>query len=343
MSQTPLSYRDAGVDIDAADALVEDIKQLAATTQRPEVLGGVGGFGALMRLPSGYRDPVLISGTDGVGTKLRLGIDEGRVRGLGIDLVAMCVNDILCCGAEPLFFLDYYATGKLDRATAAEVVGGIADGCRQAGCALIGGETAEMPGMYGSGDFDLAGFAVGVAEADAIVDGRRHVHPGDVLVGLASSGLHSNGFSLARAVVARQGAGMDHDVDGRPLGDLLLAPTRIYAPAVKALLGRLPVHAMAHITGGGLTENLPRVLPEGCGAEVDPHAWPRPAIFDWLAGSGPVTPEEMLRTFNCGIGFVFVLPAASRDAALQRLRDAGETPCVIGQVVAGEAGVRYRA
>lgn len=343
MSQTPLSYRDAGVDIDAADDLVKDIKHLAAATQRPEVLGGVGGFGALMRLPGGYRDPVLVSGTDGVGTKLRLGIDQQRVRGLGIDLVAMCVNDILCCGAEPLFFLDYYATGKLDAATAAEVIAGIADGCQQAGCALIGGETAEMPGMYGSGDFDLAGFAVGVVEADAIVDGRRAVRAGDQLIGLASSGLHSNGFSLARAVIARQGAGMDDAVDGQLLGDRLLAPTRIYAPAVKALLGTLPVHGMAHITGGGLTDNIPRILPEGCGARIDPQAWQRPTIFEWLAEKGPVTDEEMLHTFNCGIGFVFALPAEAVDEALQRLRDAGEAPCVIGHVVEGEAGVRYGA
>ncbi|MCK5770153.1 phosphoribosylformylglycinamidine cyclo-ligase [Algiphilus sp.] len=342
MSNSPLTYRDAGVDIDAADALVTDIKRLVAPTRRPETIGGVGGFGALMRIPAGYRDPVLVSGTDGVGTKLRLGIDSGQVRGLGVDLVAMCVNDILCLGAEPLFFLDYYATGKLDRATAAEVVAGIADGCVQAGCALIGGETAEMPGMYGSGDFDLAGFAVGVVEGDAIIDGSRLVQPGHVLIGLPSSGLHSNGYSLVRAIVARQGAGLDAPLGESTLGAALLAPTRIYVPAVRALMASVAVHGMAHITGGGITDNVPRFLPDDCEAVIDAASWERPAIFDWLAEHGGVSDSEMLRTFNCGIGFVLAVAADDVDTALRVLRDAGEAPTVIGSVQAADGKrVRY--
>ncbi|MBY8966063.1 MAG: phosphoribosylformylglycinamidine cyclo-ligase [Algiphilus sp.] len=344
MTQSSMTYRDAGVDIDEADALVDDIKRLAAPTQRPETLGAVGGFGALMRIPKGYKDPVLVSGTDGVGTKLRLAIDSERVRGLGVDLVAMCVNDILCLGAEPLFFLDYYATGVLDRKVAADVVAGIADGCTQAGCALIGGETAEMPGMYGSGDFDLAGFAVGVVEADAIVDGRQRVRAGDGLIGLPSSGLHANGYSLVRAILARHGSSMDEMLDGEALGDHLLKPTRIYCAPVRDLLAKVPVHGMAHITGGGLTENVPRFLPEGCGARIDADAWKRPALFDWLAEAGNVDPLEMLRTFNCGIGFVIAVPAERVEDALACLRDAGEAPVVIGAVEeSSEQSVRYSA
>lgn len=344
MTQSSMTYRDAGVDIDEADALVGDIRQLAAPTQRPETLGAVGGFGALMRIPQGYKDPVLVSGTDGVGTKLRLAIDTGRVRGLGVDLVAMCVNDILCLGAEPLFFLDYYATGVLERKVAADVVAGIADGCLQAGCSLIGGETAEMPGMYGSGDFDLAGFAVGVVEGDAIIDGRARVRPGDALIGLPSSGLHANGYSLVRAILARSGATLDQDLAGETLADHLLKPTRIYCAPVRALLAEVPVHGMAHITGGGLTENIPRFLPEGCGVRIDPTSWQRPALFDWLAEAGNVDGAEMLRTFNCGIGFVLAVPSDRTEDAMEHLRSAGEAPVLIGAVEENpEAVVRYSA
>lgn len=343
MTDRPLTYRDAGVDIDAGDALVDDIKALVAPTQRPEMLAGVGGFGALMRIPEGYRKPVLVSGTDGVGTKLRLGIDSGQVRGLGIDLVAMCVNDILCLGAEPLFFLDYFATGRLEREVAAQVIAGVADGCTEAGCALIGGETAEMPGMYPAGDFDIAGFCVGVVEEDAIIDGARRVQPGDVLLGLASSGPHSNGYSLVRAVLAQSGASLDDEFDGATLGERLLAPTRIYVRAVRALLADTEVHGLAHITGGGLTNNVPRVLPSGTQARIDSSSWPRPAVFDWLQQGGNVAPEEMFRTFNCGIGFVVIVPAAEADSAMRKLQASGERVHRIGVVEATEDGQPPRA
>ena len=339
-----LTYRDAGVDIDAGEALVDDIKSIVAPTLRPEVLGGIGGFGALMRIPEGYRRPVLVSGTDGVGTKLRLGIDTGRVEGLGIDLVAMCVNDILVSGAEPLFFLDYYATGRLDRAVAAQVVRGVAEGCRQAGAALVGGETAEMPGMYAPGDFDLAGFCVGVVEEEAIIDGRR-VAAGDSLIALPSSGPHSNGYSLIRRILERGGHSLDLELDdGQRLADALLAPTRIYVRPVREVLARLPVHAMAHITGGGLTDNLPRVLPAGCAARIDRDSWQMPAVFQWLAREGGVAEAEMLRTFNCGIGFVLVVPSAAADEVCEALQ--ALSPFVLGEIVdgigEGEPRVIYR-
>ncbi|MCH9826624.1 MAG: phosphoribosylformylglycinamidine cyclo-ligase [Gammaproteobacteria bacterium] len=332
-SKPPLSYRDAGVDIDAGDALVDDIKSIVKPTMRPEVMGGIGGFGALMRIPGKYRKPVLVSGTDGVGTKLRLGIDSGRVEGLGVDLVAMCVNDVLVSGAEPLFFLDYYATGKLDRAVATSVVRGIAEGCRQAGAALVGGETAEMPGMYSDGDFDLAGFCVAVVEEDAIIDGSK-VAPGDVLIALPSSGPHSNGYSLIRKILERGGHGLDAPLGAASLGDALLAPTRIYVQPVLELLETQTVHAMAHITGGGLSENLPRVFPDGCGAAIDTASWQWPELFSWLQQEGNVAVEEMYRTFNCGVGFVLVVPPQGLEATLEHFTRRGLAPWVIGQIIA---------
>ncbi len=333
-----LSYRDAGVDIDAGNTLVERIKPAVKSTQRPEVLGGLGGFGGLFELPVGrYRNPVLVSGTDGVGTKLRLAIDEARLEGVGVDLVAMCVNDILVLGAEPLFFLDYYATGRLAVDDATVVVEGIAEGCRQAGAALVGGETAEMPGMYAGNDFDLAGFCVGAAEKDRILTGER-VAEGDVLIGLAASGPHSNGYSLIRKVIDHVDADLDADCGGRPLRDALLAPTRIYVESVQALLAAQPVHALSHITGGGLLENLPRVLPKGLAARVDTAAWRRPPVFDWIAENGNVAREEMFRTFNNGIGMVAVVPAEAADPAVATLTAAGEQACVMGRIEARAGG-----
>ena len=328
-----LSYRDAGVDIDAGNRLVDGIKDVVAATGRPEVIGGLGGFGGLFRVPvERYREPVLVSGTDGVGTKLRLAIDSGRYDGIGIDLVGMCVNDVLVCGAEPLFFLDYYATGRLDNEVAAAVIRGIADGCRQAGAALIGGETAEMPGMYAAGDFDLAGFCVGIAERDALIDGSR-IAPGDTVLGLASSGPHSNGYSLVRKILEVGGHGLDTPLDGGTLGDALLAPTRIYVRPVLDLLAALPVHGIAHITGGGLAENLARVIPDGVTASIDAGAWPRPPVFDWLQEAGNVEEAEMRRTFNCGIGLVLVVPAEAAAEARARLPAAGERVYAIGDIV----------
>ena len=332
-----LTYRDAGVDIDAGDELVERIKPLVKRTQRPEVLAGIGGFGALVGLPGKYREPILVSGTDGVGTKLRLAIDTGRHDTIGIDLVAMCVNDVAVQGAEPLFFLDYYATGKLDVDVAASVVAGIAEGCHQAGCALVGGETAEMPGMYHGGDYDLAGFCVGVVEKSAIIDGSR-VAPGDAIIGLASSGAHSNGYSLIRKLVQVAGADARTQLDGQPLFDRLLAPTRIYVKSMLALQAALPVHGFAHITGGGLTDNIPRVLPDGIEAVLQRKAWPRDALFDWLAQTGSIEAAEMHRTFNCGIGMIAIVPASHVDAALAQLRGCGETASVIGEVRQGDRG-----
>ncbi|MDX1607562.1 MAG: phosphoribosylformylglycinamidine cyclo-ligase, partial [Candidatus Competibacterales bacterium] len=309
-SGPPLSYRDAGVDIDAGNALIERIKPAVSRTTRPEVLAGLGGFGGLFELPPGrYRQPVLVSGTDGVGTKLLLARQHGRLDVLGIDLVAMCVNDIAVTGAEPLFFLDYYATGRLSVEAAATVIEGIAVGCEQAGCALIGGETAEMPNLYTGDDFDLAGFCVGVVEKDRLIDGSR-IEPGDRLLGLASSGPHANGFSLIRRVLERQ------PPDTARL-DALLAPTRIYVQALQALQAEVEVRALAHITGGGLPENLPRVLPDGVHAELDPQAWTRPGIFDWLQRNGAIEDTEMWRTFNCGIGMVVAVAAADCDRAVQ--------------------------
>ena len=336
----PLTYRDAGVDIDAGDALVDDIGAIVKPTLRPEVLGGVGGFGALVRIPRKYTSPILVSGTDGVGTKLKLAIEARRYGGLGIDLVAMCVNDILVSGAEPLFFLDYYATGKLDNKVAAAVIRGIAEGCRQSGCALVGGETAEMPGMYAKGDFDLAGFAVGVVEEDAIISGAR-IAPGDVLLGLPSSGPHSNGYSLVRKIVARGRHKLAKKVAGRSLAEALLEPTRIYVKPVLELIASGEVKGMAHITGGGITENLPRMLPKGCGAAVDMASFERPAIFKWLQDQGGVDEMEMRRTFNCGVGFVVAVAGTGAARAQDQLRRAGLAPWVLGEIVAGKPVVNY--
>jgi phosphoribosylformylglycinamidine cyclo-ligase len=332
-----LSYRDAGVDIDAGDALVERIRPYAQRTLREGVLAGIGGFGALFEVPKRYREPVLVAGTDGVGTKLKLAFALGRHDTIGIDLVAMSANDVLVQGAEPLFFLDYYATGRLEVAVAAEVVRGIARGCELAGCALIGGETAEMPGLYAAGEYDLAGFCVGVVEKSAIVDGRG-VAAGDAVIGLASSGVHSNGYSLVRRIVERSGIAWDADFHGRPFADVLLEPTRIYVRPLLALLSELPVRALAHITGGGIAGNLPRVLPEALTAELEAAAWPRPPIFDWLAREGRVPEDEMLRTFNCGLGMIAVVRAEDSGRALHRLAALGETAQLVGRIRARAAG-----
>ena len=340
-SSKSLSYRDAGVDIEAGDALVDDIKQIVKSTRRPEVLAGVGGFGALVGLPKKYKKPILVSGTDGVGTKLRLGIDAGRVEGLGIDLVAMCVNDVLVSGAEPLFFLDYYATGKLDNRTAGLVIRGIATGCKQAGCALVGGETAEMPGLYTADDFDLAGFCVAVVEKSKIIDGSR-VAKGDVIVALPSSGPHSNGYSLVRKIMSVGGHSVDQPFENGTLGDALLAPTQIYVkPVLKLLDNGIDVRGMAHITGGGVVGNLPRCFPKGVGAAVDTSSWKRPAIFDWLQTEGSVEQEEMWRVFNCGIGFAMVIPRKQVDKALAQLQKAKLKPWVVGEVIKGKQDVRF--
>ena len=338
-----LTYADAGVDIAAGNALVERIKPHVARTRRPGVLGGIGGFGGLFELPTDrYRQPVMVSGADGVGTKLRLAIALDRHDTIGIDLVAMCVNDILVTGAEPLWFLDYYASGRLDVERATSVIGGIARGCEIAGAALLGGETAEMPGLYAGDDYDLAGFAVGVVEKSAIIDGGA-VRTGDVVVGLDASGPHSNGYSLIRRLT--EGVDVAQVLpDGRTLGDALLEPTRIYVPAIRALLARddLPVHAIAHVTGGGLTENLPRVLPDGTVARVDLGAWALPAVFAWLRGDGRdgalVEEAELLRTFNAGIGMVLVVPADAAERTVAALADAGETARVIGTIEPGSGG-----
>jgi len=330
--QTPsLSYKDAGVDIDAGNALVERIKGVAKRTRRPEVMAGLGGFGALCELPSGYKQPVLVSGTDGVGTKLRLAMDIGKHDTIGIDLVAMCVNDLIVAGAEPLFFLDYYATGKLNVDVATDVVTGIGVGCEQAGCSLVGGETAEMPGMYEGEDYDLAGFCVGVVEKADIIDGSK-VGAGDVLIGLASSGPHSNGYSLIRKIIEVSQVDLQQDIDGKPLADLLLEPTRIYVKALLELQHQVPVHALSHITGGGLLENLPRVLPAGAQAMIETQSWTQPAVFNWLQSAGNVDPIEMYRTFNCGVGMVICVPASQQAQALDILTQAGEDAWVIGAI-----------
>ena len=345
-----LSYKDAGVDIDAGDSLVERIGPLAARTMREGVLAGIGGFGALFEVPRRYREPVLVSGTDGVGTKLKLAFASGRHDTVGIDLVAMSVNDILVQGAEPLFFLDYFACGKLDVDTAAAVVAGIARGCEQAGCALIGGETAEMPDMYPPGEYDLAGFAVGVVEKSRILDGAS-IRPGDAVLGLASSGAHSNGFSLVRRVAERACGGTDAaalgavDLEGRPLIEALMAPTRIYVRPLLALREEISLKGLAHITGGGLVGNLPRVLPAGCRAVLARDAWRRPAVFDWLQREGRITDDEMHRVFNCGIGMAVVVDEADADRALARLVELGETAWRIGRIkpcAAGQAQVVLR-
>ncbi|MBK8537642.1 MAG: phosphoribosylformylglycinamidine cyclo-ligase [Candidatus Competibacteraceae bacterium] len=331
-----LSYRDAGVDIAAGNRLVDRIKPYARRTLRPGVLGGLGGFGALFELPlDRYRHPVLVSGTDGVGTKLKLALELNRHDTIGIDLVAMCVNDVLVVGAEPLFFLDYYATGQLDVDVAAEVIKGIADGCEQAGAALVGGETAEMPGMYHDGDYDLAGFCVGVVEKARIIDGSK-VRAGDILLGLASSGPHSNGYSLIRKILAVSGAKLDQPFAGSTLGAALLASTRIYVKPILKLLEQVEVHAIAHITGGGLTENLPRVLPVDTKAVIHTAGWQRPAVFQWLQQQGGVAETEMWRTFNCGVGLVVCVAAEAAEQAMSMLRDAGETVWPLGHIAAGE-------
>lgn len=331
-SKPSLSYRQAGVDIDAGNRLVEAIKPLAKRTKRPGVVEGLGGFGALFELPlERYKHPVLVSGTDGVGTKLKLAMELGHHDTVGIDLVAMCANDIVVQGAEPLFFLDYYATGKLDTETATAVISGIAEGCVQGGMALIGGETAEMPGMYQGEEYDLAGFCVGIAEKEHIISGQR-VQEGDVLLGLASTGPHSNGYSLIRKIIATGQHDINTPFGDKTLGETLLTPTRIYVKNVLKILAHHPVHAIAHITGGGLPENLPRVLPKGLDARIDTQAWPMPEIFSWLQEAGNVAPEEMLRTFNCGIGMVLVVPADQHETIAAELKALGETVWTIGEI-----------
>jgi phosphoribosylformylglycinamidine cyclo-ligase len=333
------TYKEAGVDVAAGEAFVDRIKPQVARTQRPEVLGGLGGFGGLFRLDTArYREPVLVAGTDGVGTKVKLAAATGRHRGVGVDLVAMCVNDLIVCGAEPLFFLDYYATGHLDADTGEALVTGIADGCSEAGCALLGGETAEMPGVYEGGEFDLAGFAVGVVERDGLIDGTRAA-PGDVLIGLPASGVHSNGYSLVRRLLDDSGADLESPLGDTTLGEALLAPTRIYARALAALQGAVDVRAVAHITGGGLPGNLPRSLPEGVGAALEPGQWPEPPVFDWLRRTGPIAEDEMRATFNMGLGLVVAVPAAQAETALAALSEAGEVGYRIGELVYDPAGV----
>ncbi len=338
-----ITYKGSGVDIEAGDRFARRISGLARATRRPGVLGGIGGFGGLFALPKTYKEPVLVAGTDGVGTKLKIAFATGRHDTVGIDLVAMCVNDILTLGAEPLFFLDYYATGRLDRRVGAAIIKGIAAGCRQAGCALLGGETAEMPSFYPDGEYDLAGFAVGVVERKSILDGRS-IRPGHVLVGLPSSGLHSNGYSLARKVLLDEaGLAVADRVPGlrRPLGDLLLAPTRIYVRSVLPLVRRGVLHGIAHITGGGITGNLPRILPPGCGAVIDRSAWRPHPVFRLIEEKGSVSRKEMFRVFNMGIGLILAVPSRSAPLVLKELERGGEKPRVIGGVVRGRREVRY--
>jgi len=340
-NDSPLTYRDAGVDIEAGESLVERIKPLVQKTQRPECLGNIGGFGGLFELPiDRYRRPVLVSGTDGVGTKLKLAVILDRHDTIGIDLVAMCVNDVLVLGAEPLYFLDYFATGRLSPEHAQSVIAGIATGCEAAGAALIGGETAEMPGMYSSGDYDLAGFCVGVVEKDQIIDGS-HIRAGDQVLGLASSGLHSNGYSLARAVLERSHTTLDNPIGETTLGEALLAPTRIYVRPILALLKTMPIHGIAHITGGGLPGNIPRILPGDCNCRINATAWPRPEIFQWLQSEGSIDDTEMLRTFNCGIGLVIIVPSDTAAQAHEMLEASGETVYRLGEVQTGGRGIVF--
>ena len=338
MTNKPLTYKDAGVDIDAGNELVERIKPLVKRTRRSEVMSGIGGFGGLFALPPGrYREPVLVSGTDGVGTKLMLAQHLNRHDTIGIDLVAMCVNDVLVQGAEPLFFLDYFACGKLDTAVAAQVIAGIAEGCMQAGAALIGGETAEMPDMYSDGEYDLAGFTVGAVERSELIDGSA-IEEGDALIGIASSGPHSNGYSLIRKVLERSG---ESSIVGEPAETRLLAPTRIYVKAVLALIGAMPVKGLAHITGGGITENIPRILRGELDAEVDTSTWQQGPVFDWLAENGNIETAEMRRTFNCGVGMVAVVNESDVDKAIRVLLDQGEHAWQLGRIVAGHRATRY--
>lgn len=338
---TGLTYRDAGVDIDAGNELVERIKPAIKSTHRPGVIGSIGGFGGLFALDTAkYQEPVLVSGTDGVGTKLKLAIDSGKHDTVGIDLVAMCVNDILVLGAEPLFFLDYYATSKLEIDVAADVIKGIAKGCELAGAALIGGETAEMPGMYAKDDYDLAGFCVGVAEKSKIINGSN-VSAGQQLIGLASSGIHSNGFSLVRKVLEHSGMSFEDELDGKKLIDVMIEPTRIYVKSILKLLEQHTVHAMVHVTGGGLTENIPRVLPENVNAAINVKAWTLPPIFTWLQEQGNISDAEMRKTFNCGVGFVLCVDASDSTAIIEALNELGEHAFLLGEIVDGEQVVTY--
>ena len=337
--RAPVTYREAGVDIDAGEELVERIKPHVRRSMRREVLGGIGGFGALVEVPlDRYRKPVLVSGTDGVGTKLRLAIDTRRHDTVGIDLVAMCVNDVVVQGAEPLFFLDYFATGKLDVGVGERLIAGIVEGCVQAGCALVGGETAEMPGMYHGEDYDLAGFCVGIVEKDAIIDGSA-TRAGDVVLGLPSSGPHSNGFSLIRKILQVAGADLNMQLDGVSLLDRLMAPTRIYVKPLLKLIAQLPVHGLAHITGGGLLENIPRVVPEGLEVVLERKSWRRAPVFDWLQRQGQVADAEMYRVFNCGIGMTVHVRPGDTARAIEILREAGQEALVIGEVRTGTRGV----
>jgi phosphoribosylformylglycinamidine cyclo-ligase len=339
IERAPVTYRDAGVDIDAGDELVERIKPRVKRSMRPEVLGSIGGFGALVEVPlHRYRKPVLVSGTDGVGTKLRLAIDTHRHDGVGIDLVAMCANDVIVQGAEPLFFLDYFASGKLDVDVAERVIAGIVEGCVQAGCALVGGETAEMPGMYHGADYDLAGFCVGVVEKEAIIDGSK-TRAGDVVLGLPSSGPHSNGFSLIRKILQLSDADIQADLQGASLIDRLMAPTRIYVKPLLKLMGEVSLHGLSHITGGGLLDNIPRVLPDGLECVLERRSWRREPVFDWLQQQGKITDAEMYRVFNCGIGMTVHVAADDAQRAIGVLGDAGQEALVIGEIRAGTRGV----
>ena len=332
-----ITYRDAGVDIEAGDALVEKIKPFARRTMRPEVLGGIGGFGSLFEMPKKFKNPVLVSGTDGVGTKLKLAFELNKHDTVGIDLVAMSVNDILVQGAEPLFFLDYFACGKLEVGTAAQVIKGIAEGCEQSGCALVGGETAEMPGMYPAGEYDLAGFAVGCVDKENIINGTT-IATGDVLLGLTSSGAHSNGYSLIRKLITHSGIDFESDFHGRKFKDVVMAPTKIYVKSLLKLIETMPVKGMAHITGGGITENVPRVLPAGLTAEISKKSWTLPPLFQWLQTQGNIADSEMYKTFNCGIGMVVIVAKEHAVAAQKLLQDAGETVYEIGHIRAQNTG-----
>jgi phosphoribosylformylglycinamidine cyclo-ligase len=331
-----LSYRDAGVDIDAGDAFIDVIKPIAKRTQREGSLSGLGGFGALFEVPKNYKEPILVSGTDGVGTKLKLAFDLNKHDTIGIDLVAMCVNDVIVQGAEPLFFLDYFATGKLTTEVAAQVVEGIGEGCVQANAALIGGETAEMPGMYKSGEYDLAGFCVGAVEKSEIIDGTK-VKAGDKLIGLASTGAHSNGYSLIRKVIDKYNVPLDTVIGGKPLSEVVLAPTKIYVRSILSLLKKVDVHALAHITGGGIPGNLNRVLPEGCHAVVNESSWQWPALFTWMMDTANIERSEMYRTFNCGVGMILVVNETDVEQSIKLLTEAGETPFVIGDIKDGKS------
>jgi phosphoribosylformylglycinamidine cyclo-ligase len=335
--KTSISYRDAGVDIEAGDALVEQIKPFAKRTMRPEVLGGIGGFGSLFAVPKKFNEPILVSGTDGVGTKLKLAFELNKHDTVGIDLVAMSVNDILVQGAEPLFFLDYFACGKLEVGVAAQVIKGIAEGCEQSGCALVGGETAEMPGMYPAGEYDLAGFAVGCVDKANLINGTT-IAAGDVVLGLASSGAHSNGYSLIRKLIENSGIDFESDFHGRKFKDVVMAPTRIYVKSLLKLIEAMPVKGMAHITGGGITENIPRVLPEGLTAEIQASGWELPPLFQWLQAQGNIVPSEMYKTFNCGIGMAIIMAKEDAAAAKALLEAAGETVFEIGHIRIQNAG-----